>query len=122
METAALQAAVRAHGLTLNTLAQGAWALLLSRASGEKDVVFGVTVSGRPPELPGVEAILGLFINTLPARVRLPDEASVSSWLAGLHLSARHGTTCSVSIDATLLLTCAPCGPMCRWSWRIYCD
>ncbi len=83
-ETAALQAAVRARGLTLNTLAQGAWALLLGRASGERDVVFGVTVSGRPPELPGVEAMLGLFINTLPARVRLPDEAPVSSWLAGL--------------------------------------
>ncbi|HZF09202.1 MAG TPA: amino acid adenylation domain-containing protein, partial [Thermoanaerobaculia bacterium] len=84
VETAALQAAVRARGLTLNTLAQGAWALLLGRASGERDVVFGATVSGRPPELPGVEAMLGLFINTLPARVRLPDEASVSSWLAGL--------------------------------------
>ncbi|HEY0410540.1 MAG TPA: condensation domain-containing protein, partial [Candidatus Dormibacteraeota bacterium] len=84
VETAALQAAVRARGLTLNTLAQGAWALLLGRASGERDVVFGVTVSGRPPELPGVEAILGLFINTLPARVRLPDEAPVSGWLAGL--------------------------------------
>ncbi len=83
-ETAALWAAVRVGGLTLNTLAQGAWALLLGRASGERDVVFGVTVSGRPPDLPGVEAMLGLFINTLPARVRLPDEAPVSSWLAGL--------------------------------------
>jgi amino acid adenylation domain-containing protein/non-ribosomal peptide synthase protein (TIGR01720 family) len=83
-ETAALRAAGRARGLTLNTLAQGAWALLLSRASGERDVVFGATVSGRPAELPGVEAMLGLFINTLPARVRLPDEAPISSWLAGL--------------------------------------
>ncbi len=83
-ETAALQAAARARGLTLNTLAQGAWALLLGRTSGERDVVFGTTVSGRPPELPGIEAMLGLFINTLPARVQLPDEAPVSSWLAGL--------------------------------------
>ena len=53
--TAALQSAARQHQLTLNTLVQAAWALLLSRYSGEEDVVFGTVVSGRPPELMGAE-------------------------------------------------------------------
>ncbi|MDP5311600.1 non-ribosomal peptide synthetase [Streptomyces poriferorum] len=74
-ETVALTAFAREHGLTLNTLVQGAWSLLLSRMTGLDDVVFGVTVSGRPPELDGVEDMVGLFINTLPLRLRLrPDE------------------------------------------------
>ena len=51
-------------------MVQGAWAVLLSRYSGEDDVVFGVTVSGRPAALPGIESMVGLFINTLPVRVR----------------------------------------------------
>jgi len=67
--------------VTLNTLAQGAWALLLSRYSGEDDIVFGGTVSGRPPELPGVETMLGLFINTLPVRVRIDPRKNVLDWL-----------------------------------------
>ncbi len=70
-DTAALVAAARRRGLTVNTLVQGAWALVLSALTGRDDVVFGVTVSGRPPELPGVETMVGLFINTVPARVRL---------------------------------------------------
>ncbi|MEU3572033.1 condensation domain-containing protein, partial [Kitasatospora sp. NPDC036755] len=65
----------RALGLTLNTVLQGAWALLLAGLTGRDDLVFGATVSGRPPELPGVEEIVGLLINTVPIRVRLrPDE------------------------------------------------
>ena len=51
---------------------QGAWALLLSRYSGERDVVFGTVVSGRPADAAGVESMVGLFINTLPVRVRVP--------------------------------------------------
>jgi amino acid adenylation domain-containing protein len=82
--TAALHALARQNQLTLNTLAQGAWALLLSRYSCEEDVVFGATVSGRPAELPGAETMVGLFINTLPVRVRVPFEASVTSWLKDL--------------------------------------
>src|SRR6266850_834097 len=70
--TSALNAWARTHHLTLNTLAQAAWAILLSRYSGDEDVVYGATVSGRPPDLPGVEAMVGLFINTLPVRVRVP--------------------------------------------------
>jgi len=82
--TAALKEMARAHRLTLGSAVQGAWALLLGRYSGRDEVVFGVTVSGRPAELPGVESTVGLFINTLPARVGLPDEASLVPWLARL--------------------------------------
>ncbi|MFB8240439.1 amino acid adenylation domain-containing protein [Kitasatospora purpeofusca] len=74
-----LRGLARGHRLTLNTLIQGAWALLLSRTTGRTDVVFGTTVSGRPPELPGVEDMVGLFINTLPVRVRIdPAEPLVA--------------------------------------------
>ena len=83
-ETAALQSLARRHQLTLNTLIQGVWALLLSRYSGEDDVVFGMTVSGRPPNLAGVESMIGLLINTLPMRVQVSPDASIVSWLKGL--------------------------------------
>ncbi|HZI16962.1 MAG TPA: amino acid adenylation domain-containing protein [Pyrinomonadaceae bacterium] len=79
--TAALQALAQAHQLTLNTVLQGAWALLLSRYSGEEDVVFGATVSGRPAALPGVESIVGIFINTIPARVVVEPGARLVPWL-----------------------------------------
>src|SRR5690349_5727385 len=79
--TNALQSLSRQHRLTLSTVAQGAWALLLSRYSGESDVVFGVTVSGRASNLDGVESMVGLFINTLPLRVRVMDEEPLLSWL-----------------------------------------
>nr|WP_237330481.1 non-ribosomal peptide synthetase [Streptomyces sp. BA2] len=69
--TEALAALARTHGLTMNTLVQGAWALVLARLAGRTDVVFGATVAGRPPELPGADSMIGLFINTLPVRVRL---------------------------------------------------
>ncbi|HEY0806247.1 MAG TPA: condensation domain-containing protein, partial [Pseudonocardiaceae bacterium] len=58
-------------GVTLNTLVQGAWAVVLGFLTGRSDVVFGATVSGRPPTVAGVESMVGLFINTLPVRVRL---------------------------------------------------
>ena len=82
--TAALQTFARQQQLTLNTLVQGAWALLLSRYSGEQDVVFGVTVSGRPATLAGVEAMVGLFINTLPLRVQDNPTQPLLSWLHAL--------------------------------------
>ncbi len=70
--TAALTRQARLQGLTLNTLIQAAWAILLGRLSGREDVVFGVTVAGRPPEIAGIEGMVGLFINTLPLRIKLP--------------------------------------------------
>src|SRR6516225_2320590 len=68
----ALSAQARRHGLTLNTFMQAAWGLLLGRMSGRDDVVFGVTVAGRPSEIAGIESMVGLFINTLPLRMKLP--------------------------------------------------
>ncbi|WP_112267764.1 non-ribosomal peptide synthase/polyketide synthase [Lentzea terrae] len=72
------------NGLTVNTVVQGAWALLLSRYSGERDVLFGTTVSGRPAELTGVESMVGMFINTVPTRVRVDDTQQVVQWLRDL--------------------------------------
>ncbi|RZL81354.1 MAG: amino acid adenylation domain-containing protein, partial [Rhodococcus sp. (in: high G+C Gram-positive bacteria)] len=57
-------------GVTLNTVVQGAWGILLGQLSARRDVVFGATVSGRPAGLPGVESMVGLFINTVPVRVQ----------------------------------------------------
>ncbi|MET9972353.1 condensation domain-containing protein, partial [Streptomyces sp. NPDC006356] len=57
-------------GVTVNTLVQGSWALVLAGLTGRDDVVFGATVSGRPPVLADVDSMVGLFINTLPVRVR----------------------------------------------------
>jgi len=82
--TATLQQLARQHQLTLSTLVQGAWALLLSRYSGEEKVVFGVTVSGRTPELPEVETMLGLFINMLPVQVQVRANQRVMQWLQEL--------------------------------------
>jgi amino acid adenylation domain-containing protein len=82
--TVALESFARQHQLTVNTLLQGAWALLLSRYSGQEDVVFGTTVSGRPPTLTGVESMVGLFINTLPLRVQVSPQADLLSWLKQL--------------------------------------
>src|SRR5439155_8288289 len=72
------------HRLTLNAVVQGAWALLLSRYSGQRDVCFGATVSGRPADLPGADTITGIFINTLPVRVAVDDAATVAGWLREL--------------------------------------
>ncbi|HWN43349.1 MAG TPA: amino acid adenylation domain-containing protein, partial [Thermoanaerobaculia bacterium] len=80
----AVRALARAHRLTLNTLLQGVWALLLGRYSGEQDVVFGTVVAGRPPSLPDVESIVGLFINTLPVRAHLSAEKPALEWLREL--------------------------------------
>ncbi|MET9254128.1 amino acid adenylation domain-containing protein [Streptomyces sp. NPDC003717] len=79
-----LRATARAHRLTLNTLVQGAWGLLLARLTGRDDVLFGTTVSGRPPELPGVESMIGLFINTVPVRLTLRPGESLAELLTRL--------------------------------------
>uniref|UniRef100_UPI003D757F6D condensation domain-containing protein n=1 Tax=Streptomyces wuyuanensis TaxID=1196353 RepID=UPI003D757F6D len=82
--TSGLTELARSRNLTFNTLMQGAWGILLGRLTGLDDVVFGTTVSGRPPELPGIETMVGLFINTLPVRVRLNPASSVAETLARL--------------------------------------
>ncbi len=83
-QTSSLRQFAREHKLTLNTLVQGAWSLLLSRYSGEREVLFGATVAGRPAELSGVDKMVGLFINTLPVRVRVEPQAPLLSWLRTL--------------------------------------
>ncbi|MFD0305958.1 non-ribosomal peptide synthase/polyketide synthase [Streptomyces sp. NPDC127119] len=82
--TRALEELARTAGLTVNTLVQGAWALLLSRQARRSEVVFGTTVSGRPPELPGADTMTGLFITTLPTRVTVPHDRSLLDWLRDL--------------------------------------
>ncbi|HEX2188960.1 MAG TPA: amino acid adenylation domain-containing protein, partial [Longimicrobiaceae bacterium] len=82
--TAALQGFAKGRRLTLNTLVQGAWALLLARYAGVEEVVFGMVSTGRPPELAGMEQMVGLFINTLPVRVEVEGGARVDAWLQGL--------------------------------------
>ncbi|HEX8145220.1 MAG TPA: amino acid adenylation domain-containing protein, partial [Pyrinomonadaceae bacterium] len=82
--TASLQALARQHQLTMSTLVQGAWAVLLARYSGQRDVLFGATTSGRPATLAGAEAMVGLFINTLPVRVEVNSEKEVVAWLKQL--------------------------------------
>lgn len=69
--SAAIFDGARTRGVTVNTLFQMAWATILSAFTDRTDVVYGVTVSGRPDELSGVESMVGLFINTVPLRVRL---------------------------------------------------
>ncbi len=83
-ESEALRSLARAARVTLATVVQGAWALLLARLGGERDVVFGNTVSGRPPDLPGADGMVGLFINTLPLRARIAPARPVGAWLRDL--------------------------------------
>ncbi|MDT7655186.1 MAG: hypothetical protein QOI36_6597, partial [Pseudonocardiales bacterium] len=83
-DTARLQRVAKRHGLTVNTIVQGAWGVLLSRYSGQPDVVFGSTASGRPAELAGVESMVGMFINTVPTRTRIDETQDVLSWLREL--------------------------------------
>ncbi|MFD7453398.1 amino acid adenylation domain-containing protein [Kitasatospora sp. NPDC059827] len=83
-EFAALTGWARTRGLTVNTVVQGAWATVLGTLTGLRDIVFGGTVSGRPPELPGVEGMVGLFINTLPVRVDLDPAQSFTELLSAL--------------------------------------
>ena len=81
----ALADAARTRRITSGSIVQSAWALVLAKHSGHNDVVFGVTVSGRPPDLAGVEAMVGLFINTLPVRMRVDPLARVGAWLETQH-------------------------------------
>jgi hypothetical protein len=88
------------HRLTLNTLLQGAWALLLSRRSGTTDVVFGSAVSGRSAFIPKIDHAVGVFVNVLPARVFVPRDLQVVSWLKNLQkqqAEARRFEFCSLA-------------------------
>ncbi|GAB2706429.1 amino acid adenylation domain-containing protein [Nocardia thraciensis] len=85
---AALETFGRRHGLTMNTLVQGAWALTLADHLGRTDVAFGTVVSGRPPDLRDVEKTVGLFSNTVPVRMRLDAHRPLTEQLARFQQSA----------------------------------
>jgi amino acid adenylation domain-containing protein len=90
--TAELQALASSNGVTLNTTLQAAWGLLLSIYSGETDIVFGVTRSGRHGVMDGTESMAGLFINTVPLRLSVERDATVTTWLRdirALHVAMR---------------------------------
>ncbi|WP_183300986.1 non-ribosomal peptide synthetase, partial [Cupriavidus alkaliphilus] len=95
--TERLSAYSRAHKVTLNTVVQAAWLLLLQRYTGQRRVAFGATVAGRPADVPGSQQMLGLFINTLPVLAAPRPEQAVGDWLRelqGFNLAAReHGHT-----------------------------
>ena len=84
---AQLRELAQAHQLTVNTFAQAAWALVLRRLSGDRDVLFGVTVAGRPVDMPEMQRTVGLFINSIALRVKVPEDdqrCSVRQWLSAL--------------------------------------
>jgi amino acid adenylation domain-containing protein/non-ribosomal peptide synthase protein (TIGR01720 family) len=83
--TLALQSLAQKWRVTVNTLLQWSWAYVLHVCSGEADVVFGTTVSGRPAEVPGIETMVGLFINTIPVAVHFDEAASISEDFTRLH-------------------------------------
>ncbi|MFK8105307.1 MAG: amino acid adenylation domain-containing protein, partial [Saprospiraceae bacterium] len=90
--TKAIKAYCQANFITANTFIQGIWGFLLSRYTGNEDILFGATVSGRPSDLANAERMIGLFINTMPVRVKLKADATISEVLTVLqneHTAAR---------------------------------
>ncbi|MEV6105611.1 condensation domain-containing protein [Streptomyces sp. NPDC051940] len=79
---AALAERARHHRVTLNTMVRAAWGLLLARYAGREEAIFAVTVAGRPPELPGVEGVIGPFLTNVPVRLRPPAGRPLGAWLA----------------------------------------
>lgn len=82
--TSNLQTLARQNQLTLNTIIQGVWAIILSSYRNDENVLFGATVSGRTPEISGIETMVGLFINSLPVGVTVDKDKHVISWLKEL--------------------------------------
>jgi len=96
---AALSAFAQRHRLTVSTVVQGAFALLLSHYSGVRDLLFGSVVSGRPPELPGVESMVGMFVNTVPVRIAVDPRLPAVEWLQAAQAgqaASRHFEYCSL--------------------------
>ncbi|MFD4181659.1 amino acid adenylation domain-containing protein, partial [Rhodococcus sp. NPDC058514] len=84
-QTGALRRLAREHDLTLNTIIHTAWAIVLAAMTSRTDIVFGTTVSGRPPHLPGIETMIGLFINTIPVRITLNPHETLTQLLTRTH-------------------------------------
>ncbi|MFC6089703.1 amino acid adenylation domain-containing protein [Saccharothrix lopnurensis] len=87
-DSARVRGFARRNRLTLGTVAQGAWALLLARHAGTRDVCFGLVVSGRTPDLPGADTVVGMLVNTVPVRLEV-DPGDVPGWLARVQAGGR---------------------------------
>ncbi|KPV61276.1 bacitracin synthetase, partial [Paenibacillus sp. A3] len=74
--TQRIERMAKQHQVTVSTLMQAVWGIVLQKYNGQRDVVFGSVVSGRPTEIPGIESMIGLFINTIPVRVRTEEHAT----------------------------------------------
>ncbi len=83
--TQALNELARSTHTTLNTIVRAAWGYCLHRYSGEDRVVFGATVSGRPPAVRGVEQMVGLFINTIPVKIDFSTDSDITALLQSIH-------------------------------------
>ena len=79
-DTAQLNRVAAERRVTLSSMLRAAWSLLLAKYNASDDVVFGVVVSGRPPDVPGVEHMIGMFINTVPLRIRLEPDLSLAAF------------------------------------------
>ncbi|SMG18349.1 non-ribosomal peptide synthetase [Paenibacillus aquistagni] len=88
--TRQLESYCKAHGITLNTLVEAAWGIVLQRYNNTQDVVFGKVASGRNVDLQGIDQMVGLFIHTLPVRVRTVEKQTIAELLAQLHDQALH--------------------------------
>jgi amino acid adenylation domain-containing protein/non-ribosomal peptide synthase protein (TIGR01720 family) len=84
-----LRALSATHSVTMNTLLQAAWGVVLSRYNNSEDVVFGSVVSGRPPEVDGIETMVGLFANTIPVRIAYGKGDTIASLLRKMHTAAQ---------------------------------
>ncbi len=101
--TKALSAFVRRHHITMSTLLQAGWAILLSKYTDADEVLFGTVISGRPHEIRAIESMVGLFVNTLPTPIHVDRQAQVVSWLQNLHARQKerenHGYNAVVDIQ-----------------------
>ncbi|MBM0106535.1 amino acid adenylation domain-containing protein [Steroidobacter sp. S1-65] len=86
--TEQLKALAREQAVTLNTVLQAAWMLLLSVYTGRDEVTIGATISGRPPQLNDIERIVGVFLNTIPVRAEISKQATLADWLQSLHANS----------------------------------
>lgn len=87
--TDSIKSYVREKGITLNTLIQGVWSILLGSLGQKSDVLIGVTVSGRNQSYPNIQNIAGMFINTLPLRIKLESQVLFSDWLHDIQKNMR---------------------------------
>ncbi|MFL5656682.1 MAG: amino acid adenylation domain-containing protein, partial [Ktedonobacteraceae bacterium] len=85
MVSTLLRTLARELHVTVNTLVQASWAFVLSRYSGQPEVLFGMVVAGRSPELIGAESVVGLCVNTVPVRIPVPRQGMVGDWLRQIH-------------------------------------